>query len=57
MSERKKLFITGAAGMVGSALRRYLRDRYRFRLLFHSNVPEIASKANIRSQSAGAATT
>ena len=41
MSERKKLFITGAAGMVGSALRRYLRDRYRFRLLFHSNVPEI----------------
>ena len=38
---RKKLFITGAAGNVGSALRRYLRDRYDFRLLFHSNVPEV----------------
>ena len=40
MSERKKLFITGAAGLVGSALRRYLRGRYDMRLLFHSNVPE-----------------
>ncbi|MDP6111063.1 MAG: NAD(P)-dependent oxidoreductase [Planctomycetota bacterium] len=41
MPERKKLFITGAAGNVGSALRRYLRDRYDFRLLFHSNIPEV----------------
>jgi nucleoside-diphosphate-sugar epimerase len=38
---RKKLFITGAAGLVGSALRRYLRDRYAFRLLFHSKIPEV----------------
>ncbi len=41
MSERKKLFITGAAGLVGSALRRYLRERYAFRLLFHSRIPEV----------------
>jgi nucleoside-diphosphate-sugar epimerase len=43
MSGRKKLFITGAAGLVGSALRRYLRDRYDFRLLFHSKIPEVES--------------
>jgi len=41
MSDRKKLFITGGAGKVASALRRYLRDRYDFRLLFHNNVPEV----------------
>ena len=41
MARRKKLFITGAAGNVGSGLRRYLRDRYDFRLMFHSNVPEV----------------
>lgn len=41
MSRRKKIFITGAAGLVGSALRRYLRGRYDFRLLFHSTVPEV----------------
>ena len=41
MSTRKKLFITGAAGLVGSALRRYLRGRYDLRLLFHSTVPEV----------------
>jgi len=39
--DRKKLLITGAAGLVGSALRRYLRDRYDFRLLFHNNIPEV----------------
>jgi nucleoside-diphosphate-sugar epimerase len=33
MGKRKKIFITGAAGMVGSALRRYLRGRYDFRTL------------------------
>ena len=41
MAKRKKLFITGAAGLVGSALRRYLRERYDFRLLFHSKIPEV----------------
>ena len=41
MSSRQRILITGAAGMVGSALRRYLRDRYDFRLLFHRNVPEV----------------
>ena len=40
MSARKKLLITGAAGLVGSALRKYLRDRYDFRLIFHRNVPQ-----------------
>jgi len=40
MAERKKLFITGAAGKIGSALRKHLQDRYDFRLLFHSTVPE-----------------
>ncbi|MBT3342892.1 MAG: NAD(P)-dependent oxidoreductase [Gemmatimonadetes bacterium] len=40
MSSRKKLFITGAAGLVGSALRLHLRDRYDFRLLFHRTIPE-----------------
>ncbi|MEW6755169.1 MAG: NAD(P)-dependent oxidoreductase [Candidatus Latescibacterota bacterium] len=38
---RKKVFITGAAGRVGSALRRYLRDRYDVRLLFHSSIPQV----------------
>lgn len=37
---RKKLLITGAAGLVGSALRRYLHDRYAFRLLFHNTIPD-----------------
>ena len=41
MAKRKKLFVTGAAGLVGSALRRYLRERYDFRLLFHSKIPEV----------------
>ena len=41
MTQRKKIFITGAAGKVGTALRSYLRDRYDFRLLFHSNVPDV----------------
>ena len=41
MTRRKKLFITGAAGNVGSGLRRYLRDRYDLRLLFHNNIPEV----------------
>ena len=38
---RKKLLITGAAGNVGRGLRRHLRDRYAFRLLFHNNIPEV----------------
>jgi nucleoside-diphosphate-sugar epimerase len=46
MSARKKLFITGAAGRVGSALRRYLRDRYDFRLLFHTTVPDDVSSGD-----------
>ncbi|MEE2710099.1 MAG: NAD(P)-dependent oxidoreductase [Gemmatimonadota bacterium] len=41
MSDRKKILITGAAGMVGSALRKYLRGRYDMRLLFHSTVPDV----------------
>ena len=40
MSKRKKLFVTGAAGRVGAALCRHLRDRYDLRRLFHSNIPD-----------------
>lgn len=40
MSDRKKLFVTGAAGKVGAALRKHLRDRYDFRLLFHKTIPD-----------------
>jgi uronate dehydrogenase len=40
MSERKKLFVTGAAGRVGTALCKHLRDRYDLRLLFHSSIPD-----------------
>ena len=47
MAERKKLLITGAAGLVGSALRKYLRGRYDFRLLFHNNIPEVESEDEI----------
>ena len=47
MSERKKLLITGAAGLVGSALRKYLRGRYDFRLLFHNTVPEVEPEDEI----------
>ncbi len=47
MSKRKKLFVTGAAGLVGSALRRYLRDRYDFRLLFHSKIPAVETEDEV----------
>lgn len=40
MAKRKKLFITGAAGTVGRALRKHLADRYDYRLLFHATIPE-----------------
>lgn len=40
MTTRKKLLITGPAGKIGSALRKHLRDRYDFRLLCHSTIPE-----------------
>lgn len=38
MAQRKKLFVTGAAGLIGEALRKHLRGRYDFRLMFHSKV-------------------
>ena len=41
MGKRKKLLITGAAGQVGKALRRYLGDRYDFRLLCYPDIPEV----------------
>ncbi len=44
---RRKLLITGAAGKVGTAIRDHLRDRYRFRLLFHSSVPEVQPEDEI----------
>jgi uronate dehydrogenase len=41
MADQKKLLITGAAGVVGTALRTHLRDRYALRLMVHSTVPEV----------------
>ena len=38
---KKKVFITGGAGTIGTLLRNHLRDRYDLRLLFHSRVPEL----------------
>ena len=46
MAKRKKLFITGAAGTVGTALRKHLRDRFDYRLLFHSTVPQDVGSAD-----------
>lgn len=40
MAERKKLLITGAAGKIGTALRKHLRNRYDFRLMYHSQIPD-----------------
>ncbi|MDA0711837.1 MAG: NAD(P)-dependent oxidoreductase [bacterium] len=40
MDDKKRILITGAAGTVGSALRKHLRDRYHFRLLCHKTVPD-----------------
>lgn len=37
---KKKLLVTGAAGMIGTTIRTLLRDRYDFRLLFHKTVPD-----------------
>ncbi|MBT3606401.1 MAG: NAD(P)-dependent oxidoreductase, partial [Candidatus Latescibacteria bacterium] len=40
MGKKKKLLITGAAGTIGSALRKHLKDRYDFRLLCHKTIPD-----------------
>ena len=53
MPERKKLLITGAAGLVGSALRKYLRGRYDFRLLFHNNIPEVEPEDEVIASDTG----
>ena len=47
MSTPKKLLITGAAGRVGTALRRYLRDRYHLRLLFHNTIPPVEAEDEV----------
>lgn len=39
MEQRQKVLITGAAGRLGTALRKHLRDRYDLRLLFHNTIP------------------
>lgn len=39
--KRPRLLITGAGGVVGTALRRELRGRYDFHLLFHGQAPEV----------------
>ncbi|HEV2126558.1 MAG TPA: NAD(P)-dependent oxidoreductase [Chloroflexota bacterium] len=36
---RKRIFITGAGGTVGTALRKHFREQYDFRLLFYDDVP------------------
>ena len=43
----KKILITGAAGLVGSALRLHLRGRYAMRLLFHNRVPEVEAEDEV----------
>jgi nucleoside-diphosphate-sugar epimerase len=40
MSQRKKLFVTGASGTVGAALCPLLRERYDLRRLYHANIPK-----------------
>lgn len=40
MPERKRVLITGAAGVVGRALAKHLRSRYDLRLMVHSSQPE-----------------
>ncbi len=37
---KKRIFLTGAAGSLGTSIRNRLRERYRFRLLLHSKVPD-----------------
>ncbi len=47
MGERKKVFITGAAGRVGAALSEGLRNRYDLKLLYHpSRIPENRNEAD-----------
>jgi len=43
----KKILITGANGLVGTALRRFLHGRYDLRLLFHNTVPEVEPGAEV----------
>ncbi|MDE2999333.1 MAG: NAD(P)-dependent oxidoreductase [Gemmatimonadota bacterium] len=38
--EKKQIFLTGAAGSLGTCIRSRLRGRYGFRLLLHSTVPD-----------------
>lgn len=40
MAEKKRILITGAAGKIGTALRKHLRDRYDFKLMFHRTIPD-----------------
>lgn len=37
----KRVLLTGAAGNIGSDLRRHLRERYALRLMFHRTIPEL----------------
>ncbi|HLZ10082.1 MAG TPA: NAD(P)-dependent oxidoreductase, partial [Chloroflexota bacterium] len=38
MSSRRFVLVTGAAGMIGKQLQRYLRERYRLRLMYHRTI-------------------
>lgn len=40
MSDKKRILLTGAAGTIGTSLRKHLKDRYTFRLLCHSTIPD-----------------
>lgn len=40
MSKHRKILITGAAGTVGTSLRKHLHDRYDLRLLLHNTIPD-----------------
>lgn len=47
MSERKRLLVTGAAGIVGTAIRKHLKDRYDFKLLCNRTIPEDVSPSDV----------
>ena len=40
MSKKKRVLITGAAGLIGSTLWEHFKDKYTLRLMFHKNIPE-----------------
>lgn len=46
-TKKKRVLITGAAGTVGSAIRKHLKDRYELKLLFNRTIPEDLSPTDV----------